>query len=76
MARLGDEDCSRKGRQPSYAPNFADSGGATKGARNGPRRGSGRRRGTRRDSRCENVGKCEGGFEVGSLGSGGISEAA
>ncbi len=31
---------------------------------------------TERDSRCENVGKCEGGFEVGSLGSGGISEAA
>ena len=29
-----------------------------------------------RDSRCENVGKCEGGFEVESLGSGGISEAA
>ena len=41
-----------------------------------PRCRSGRRRRTRRDFRCENVGMCEGGFELGNIGSGGISEAA
>jgi len=60
---------ARKGRKPYYAPNPLCGGASSfakasedlsKGARGGPRRGSGQ----------------AGSFEVGSLGRGGISEAA
>jgi hypothetical protein len=62
------------GMRIAHVPHSRDALTRAKAAK--PRRWSGRRRGARRDFRREIVGKCDGGFEVGSLGRGDISEVA